>query len=371
MKSRADIVNDPKKESFLDFPSDIQRVIPSVARDAEATKIKRKLSMSCKSLYCFFQLDLDKSDAQRLLSYVLQGNAAEAKKMYEANPRLLFIEATAQEYAAGLDEHGEPVYRMETESPFKAAARAGDIWLLKDMKEQFGKVLNQSSDKRFDTLAEAQLAEVFPAGFEYPPSTYDFKDLVQAITHDPILINATHFVKPGQASPNTEKVLAEFRKDFLPGSKKVGYHFNLNELIKACEIYNSNYSQWNPYQAAVFWGQVVGYLERLVSACDAQALCQGIKNILDGKPLERSFNLDLYVNNEEKKISYYPLVVDPSCYLGGTFAVDSCWRAVGCGRLVWGSAVGLAAWLKNYVDQKQQDLKSLSNSCTNQLTSQK
>lgn len=40
-----------------------------------------------------------------LLSYVLQCNAEAAKKMYTANLRLLFIEATTKEYAAGLDEH--------------------------------------------------------------------------------------------------------------------------------------------------------------------------------------------------------------------------------------------------------------------------
>src|SRR5690348_11338790 len=120
MKSRKDRVNNPENVSLLDLHEEIiQKTIPSVVPDDEAIKIKRTLLMSCTTLHRFFQADLDKSEAQRLLTYVLQGNAKEAKKMYEANPRLLFIEATAQEYAAGIDEDGKPVYREVTESPFK------------------------------------------------------------------------------------------------------------------------------------------------------------------------------------------------------------------------------------------------------------
>src|SRR4029079_14466091 len=128
--------NDPKVIPLLDLPTDILRHMTSLFLDEEATQIKRKLSMTCKPLYSFFQQDLAKRDAQRLLTYVLQGDARKAKKMYEANPQLLFLEATAKDYAAGLDEHGKPVPRIVSDSPFKAAARAGDIWMLQEMKER-------------------------------------------------------------------------------------------------------------------------------------------------------------------------------------------------------------------------------------------
>lgn len=126
--------------NLLELPVDVLgTALPQAIMSLDgSTQIIATLSGTCQSLNSFFQPELDQRAAQQLLSLVLkptEENVKKAKKMYTANPRLLFIEATAYEYAAGLDDQLKNVHRTVKASPIRAMAGAGDRWLLKEVIE--------------------------------------------------------------------------------------------------------------------------------------------------------------------------------------------------------------------------------------------
>ena len=142
---------------------------------------------------------------------MLQGIAEKAKEMYAANPRLLFIEASAQDYAAGIDENDYAVYRTIVASPYRAALGAGDVGILKDMAHYFDQVIDKVSGKTGHQLAVEQLIEQFPNGIDYPPSTYDFSKLVNDYQMNKmfILIGENQMRKQKQYWRNLEKILCQ------------------------------------------------------------------------------------------------------------------------------------------------------------------
>jgi hypothetical protein len=324
-----------KAIGLLDLPIEIPTAaLPRVIESYDdQTKVMAALSSTCKPLYGFFQPELDQRAAQQLLSLVLKptkANLEKAKKMYTVNPRLLFIESMGEEYAAGLDENLKNIHRIVKASPIQAMAGAGDRWLLKEVIEtdEFKKYVNPASKKTANELATAEIKKQFPNGFDFPPSTYDFGPLIDAITNDQSLIQ--HNVP----SAATEELLAQFRKDFLPDAVVTsGHFFNLNELVRAFELYDANWQPWNGNQLSLFWRQVIGYFEGLVSGVTGEVISQGIMNVIDGKPPHRQYDFKNYVT--DKKESYFPLTADPTSRLGLTFGVDSDTAGGGMG----------AAWL--------------------------
>lgn len=326
--NRTDKAVDETETSFIDIPSP---VVTHIGSFLEKNKDKDKATFSrlCLTTHRFYQPEFDKQSAKKLLKHVLQGKKSEALKMIEANPKLLFIRATAEDYAKDLDDHRRIIQGW---SPLEAMFGTGDIDMQKAvLTTQLGwwnqAYVDQVPNGR--ELAAAQLHEKFPNGFDYPPSTYDYSPVVKAITNDQTLIQT------GRLSPETEETLAKFRKDFMPGVVKQGFHFNLNDLIKACEVYNENYRLWNDNQESLFWRKVIGFLERLVTAFDAQVISQGITDFVKWKQALRrgddSFDFHNYVTN--KKISYFPLDSDPLCRLGLGFGVDG-YYGLGWWRMV-------------------------------------
>lgn len=316
--------NDPI--NLLNLPGDILgTAIPAQVSERNATTIMGQLSNTCSALYNFFQPELNKQAVKQLLTYVLQGNAAKAKMMYTVNPGLLFMKSIAEEYAAGVDEDGKAVHRMVAGSPYQAALGAGDIWMLEEMAPYFDQVIDIETGKNGSDLAKEQLAQQFPNGFDYPPSTYDFSNIVTAITNDEALIQT------GKPSIATETILAQFRKDFMPGLVISGYHFNLNELITACGMCCQNQLSWNGKQENLFWRQIVGFLERLVSAVDAQVISESIIKIAEEKqPLNRSFviyNFNTVINYNfnsmfKEEFIYFPLDHYSNFRLGVNFGAN-------------------------------------------------
>lgn len=308
--------------SLLDLPTDVicTELPQAIVSSSDATNIMKTLSSTYTGFYSLFQSELDKRAAQQLLTYVLkptQANLEKAKKMYIANPRLLFIEATAYEYAAGLDDNLKNVYRKVQASPIRAMAGAGDIWLLKEVIEtdEFKKYVDAKSKKTAHELAADEINKQFPAGFDFPPSTYDFDPLIAEITYDQSLI------QNGIPSDVTESLLAQFRKDFLPNTVVTsGHFFNLNELVRAFELYNANWRLWQGNQLSLFWRQVVGYFEGLVSGVVGEVISQGIMNVLDGKLPVRQFDFKDDVTG--KKELYFPHS-DSTPRLVRSFGVDS------------------------------------------------
>lgn len=337
------------------------------------TKARAAVSKTCFDLYVASKEPRDKEAAKQLLKYILQPtaeNVENAVKMFTNLPRLLFIEATAPAYAAGIDETGNAVCQIIKASPYRAVLGAGDEDLLNRMKAHFDKVQNfgatadNPQGKTGWEVAREQFYQQFPNGIvAYPESIYDFNVLAAAITHDPILAhneyNPAIVKNPSEA---TKALLVQFRNDFLP--KEVvtsGHHFNLNHLLKAFEVYNAHWEQWNWNQRSLFWCQVIGYVERLVPAVDAQAFCQGLYYLLEQKqPLQRGFKVENWDNNGPT--SYFPCSAG-AVGLGFGFGI---YIAGGAATRCASSARGPCRGLKNYVEQKHQTLTALSNTLNSQ-----
>ena len=293
-------------DNILDLPNEMLVAIPTAASVQTSNKVMSTLFKTCTTFNNLFR---EKLAAQQLLELVLKptkANLDKAKKMWTANPRILFIEATAEEYAAGLDENLKNVHRIVKASPIRAMAGAGDIWLLKEVIEskEFKNYVDPVKNKTASQLAADEIKKQFPNGFDYPPSTYDYGPLLDAITNDQFENNA-----PSDA---TRALIAQFRNDFLPDNMVTsGHFFNLNELARAFELCEANSNAWLYLQASLFWKQVIGYLQRLVSGVIGEVISQGIKNACDGKAPWRGYQLIYHGGHlQYRHISYFPLQIN-------------------------------------------------------------
>lgn len=314
---------------LLKLPLDITtEALPRVIEsDDDQIKVMAALSSTCHTLHNVFQ---PKLDVKRLLELILKPtkeNLEKAKKMYCANPGLLFIESIGKEYAAGLDENFKNIHRVVKASPIRAMAGAGDIWLLKEVIETdaFKNYVDPVSKKSANELAADEIKKQFPDGFDFPPSKYHYDPLIAAITNDRLLIQ--HYI----LSDATKALLVEFRKHFLPDTVTSGHFFNLNHLVSAGEIYAENWSldsSWSMTQLRFFWCEVIGYFQGLVTGVVGEVISQGILNVIDGNAPRRQYEFRNGVSG--KKESYFPLAEDPRSRLGLYFGVDS--DRVGFGR---------------------------------------
>ncbi|EKD70420.1 MAG: hypothetical protein ACD_46C00539G0008 [uncultured bacterium] len=325
-KSRKDIVREdipkpkPNELSLLNLPNNLLLIpkgktesvsITSFFKENEITQVMGVLSNTCTTLHTLFQPSLtelaDKA-AAKLLEHVLKGEkqaVIDILNKYK-HPALLFLfrKAIAKDYSG----------RTINASPYQAALGAEDTDMLVMMETYFDKI----TDGRKQALK--QYKEQFPNGVKNARCDFNFRPLITVIKND---IFANH-----QPNETTKKELQKFQDYFTPKATdviKTGKHFNMNALIKAFEIYNQNYgsgSWWSEDQSSLFWRQVIGYLQRLVPACYAQAFCQGLYNVVEEKkPLVRDFKLD-------NGAVYYPLDRDHTSLLGKDFGVYS----FGCGR---------------------------------------
>ncbi len=266
----------------------------------------------------WIQPDLDERAAKQLMDYVLkptEENVKKAKAMIAANPKIMFIESTGVEWASGIDED-RVVPRRVKSSALKAALGTGDSEIYHFMAQYFDKVVYRDENGEIVETgiqrAQRQMQEQFPSGFEYPQVEAEFTTLmdkiVNALTNDP-------------TSPETQAVLNEFRHYFLPKEVTEGHHFNLNYLIEAFNRYGQHVAPWNENQLSLFWCQVIGYLERLVPAFDAQAFFQGLYDRIEqNQPPTRS--LTLYNFQSFSDISYFPAISSsPPTGLGVDFGV--------------------------------------------------
>lgn len=320
----------------------------------EATRIIAKISEIRKPYHAFFKPELDARKIKQTLIAVLQGNEKEALYFAKNHPEWFFIKIKkTKDYAMDLDGNCR---ELEDWSAYQAIFGTGDKDMFLD-KEDKPTEIKKCLDAYLDTLpnghamAYEQEQEKFPHGFDYPESTYDFTLLVDTIANDQQLIDT------GIPSDATFAVLAAFRADFKPGVVKTGYHFNMNDFIKAHAVYDQNWNPWNGNQLAFFSQYIIGFLDRLLSAPYMQRACQGTVN--QDQPLKRSYEVKNYVTN--KNIAVFPLDGDPSCRLGDGFLVDSYY---GVGRHGAGRR---AAWLcgspwrplENYVKKTQRSFQDL------------
>ncbi len=153
-----------------------------------------------------------------------------------------------------------------------------------------------------------------------------------------------------------EPALTEFRNYFTPVSViRKGRHFDVMLLVKAYKMYGKNYIQlgdWNSNMNNLCWTNVIGYLQRQLPACYAQAFCQGLVSIVVNKQLlQRSFHF------LEADYELFPLDQKPDFRLGYHYAGGQ-W-GLWDGKSSAERATSSAESLEIYIEQKQQRLAAI------------
>ncbi|HAU0673210.1 TPA: hypothetical protein JBG80_12150 [Legionella pneumophila] len=283
------------------------------------------LRLTSKTLNGVVFSELNPRAAQKLLTHVVKGEQAKAQAMIEKNPGLLLIKAKAIDYSG----------RTIIGTAFQGALGAGDkpMWEMmlpyfKDLKE--GEALRQ-------------FHEQFPHGIEDEVSAQELKDYYNAIA-SAIIHDEDHGLS----------VIAGFRKE-ITSQKEItqGKHFNLQHLLAAYQAYAANFNAFTNWENRdLFWQKVIGYVQRQMTAYDAQIYCSGVANVLDNKKsLART--LEFFDGQ-----TFFPLVDDSG--LGFEFACFSYYAAhshPGCPS----SPALPHGYLKSYVEQKQTRLLDLES----------
>ncbi|MDP3268430.1 MAG: hypothetical protein Q8M40_05210 [Legionella sp.] len=246
------------------------------------------LSLTSKTLRNFALPEQNLRAAQKLLTHVILGEQIEAETMIKHNPELLLIKSRSKDYAN----------RTIIATPFQAAIGAGD-------KPMWSMILPYFKDLE-KTEASQQFQEQFPN---------EIKDEISA---DKLIENYNKIALAIINDDNSYFSLMEkFRKEFtLTKVIKQGSHFNLQHLIAAYQAFINNLNNFNTQDKKdLFFKQIIGYVQRQLTAYDAQILCSGIKKVLDDETFfERK--LDLY-----KGKVFFPLIDNSG--LGYDFACIS------------------------------------------------
>lgn len=213
-----------------------------------------------------------------------------------------------------------------------------------------------------------QLAEIFPEGIEaheanQQRNVFDFNPIYTAIkdTYHRDLYPALQHTD--NDSP-LYHALNEFRCQFTEISHREKI-FNPQHLLRIVEMYVVHFSQCErdlDDRRDLFWRQIVGYVQRFMPACYAQACAQGLADFVKmnhdsaswrPKPFDRTVKL------KYSPLPYFPLDVDPRTRLGFDFAFSlSAGQAIYVERSGNGSVFSFAG-LKNFVEQKQQAFRTL------------
>lgn len=273
------------------------------------------------------------------------------KDMLEANPELLLWASDA------VDPAGNTIPRV---TPYQFALLAGDDYLAEIIAPYFEKLgergrvalaaQNAECKRDIDRMQTPDIAR-----------DYQFDDILKAIKEaSPEAVRAALACQFNESEYPLHAALAQFRQHFVPREITAGMHFNYNDLQAALNVYETEFNNLNngscdkyTNKSVLFWRQIIGYIERLLPACDRQAFGQGIYYITqEDETLKRSFNWRC-------DDGAFPHTVDDSSYSGLGY------RAA-CGR--WGGGMGeWAAWqtvrrvelYEYYVNRKNIKLNAL------------
>lgn len=278
---------------------------------------------------------------KRLLTHILRGEEDEALEMICANPNLLLSYGNANDYSGR-------VYREVT--PFQAALLSHDVRIGYKILPLFKQINKEGFDaqeekaKQFNTL--------FPEGLP-DQKPYDFSIIIQVISE-----SSAHDLQAAleKKQNNTPLCLAlnAFRKEFTSLAQEEIF-FNPQHLIKAFEVYRAQFDTWSQVQCDLFWRQVIGYIQRFVPTCYAQAFCQGLLSVVlmanyTELPEALLDGLCPRLLRFRDQSSYYPLTDSPA--LGFDDAVDS-------GGLVQGDKRLKSRWYKTELGLNQELLEQL------------
>ena len=277
--------------------------------------------------------------AIQLVQYIVYGDLKKSKALLQDNPTLL--ETLLTEKVTVIDYSRR---KVKQKTAFQAALCAMD-------DELCAMLANYMTNEEMTR----QYQEIFPDGHEsdYQEQTpFNFSKIMQAISEsqDEDVKKALSLELPN----NTElwEKLEKFRADFTKCSSQEAV-FNPQHLIKAFELYDSQFNNWSWNQRDLFWRQVVGFVQRFLPANIAMDFVQGLYNRVEEKEKAARSLKFRYGGG-----AMFPLDFDSFSGLGFEYACD--------GRGGMGFRAEGGAWcrrrcefdFKPYVKQKQQSWES-------------
>ncbi len=245
---------------------------------------------------------------QRLITHLLQrvvkGEQAQAEALLDKNPRLLLPNT-----GTTTDHIGRQIKGL---SPWQVALCNGDAEMLVMMQPKFDAIHlpTRGPDGKTTVITGEQIRlkqtqQIFPHGYEAhaakqaaAESVFNFDKIVAVINaarntwlYSDInlkgaILPATHAsvekTNEGAARPLTTALNA-FRRAFTEQSLNENI-YNPQHLLRAFEIYRDQYHRWNKDQHEVFWTQVIGFTQRFMPTCYAQAFAQGLNCLVNRQP---------------------------------------------------------------------------------------
>ncbi len=272
---------------------------------------------------------IQSNEVNPILQLVVYGEENKVKEALEA------VKSNSTQLSALLSDTGTVKdYSNRTITSMtllQAAAAAGDVDMCLMLKDYM-------SPEEFAT----QLTEIFRERIE---NTFNFDAILAAIRAANIRDLDAALNKTNNGSPIC-LALEEFRHQFseLSNNEKI---FNPQHLLRAFEVYNALWDQCErdgsdrDYKKRdLFWRQIIGYTQRFMPACYAQAFSQGLYYLVKVDQPDswrpEAFKRDLKLRCDN--FSYFPLPRDSRSGLGFDFAIYGRhgfgrFRATGAGDL--------------------------------------
>lgn len=265
------------------------------------------------------------------------GEETHALEMIEADPDLVTRKSTTADYSGRI---------LEDVTPYQIALQAGDEVLAEKIRDIYLEHDPENGQSELDT----QWNEVFGQGFDVHLEAQ--KAEAEAFEHDFInpLVDAITNASPDKLQAALDKQfdngseLCNQLNAFRAACESRSHHekvFNPFHLLKAFEKYNEKLDPWSVSRLRLFWRQVIGFEQRYLPANYAQGFCTGLGNLVENKPLKRTFTLHDVDNTGVTR--FYPIVSPhgPCSGLGFDFACYSYYEAAGAAVR---GGLGRAAW---------------------------
>ena len=247
-----------------------------------------QLSIASQNTNHTTQTELTHRTMHILLDHVVKGEEKATKIMLDANPALLLVNT-----ANTIDYSGKSIKDL---TAFQAAFCAGDADMVTMMQPYFS-ILDDG-----DEQMALQIKDIFPEGFDAHlahqlHARFDFTTAFTAIgtasdddVKDALILVGAECKQSDTArsKPDSELSLVEtmnrFREDFTNTSVHEQI-YNSQHLLEALRLYAStldpaNIEIWNWNKRDLFWRQIVGFCQRFVPTCTAQAFAQGLYYIV-------------------------------------------------------------------------------------------
>lgn len=320
------------------FPTLKQICVDLIVKDSLKLGTVENRLVEAEQIPANVKEDLQNAYLKPVMSAVVQGDVKNTEELIKARPRSL-LSAKSET----IDLSGRTIKYL---TPFQAALCGWDIEMCEMLKTYMS-----------DEEVASQFKEIFPQGFDQYYDAlipYDFNKIVDAITQS-TAAEVTAQLQREQTESPLAQVFKKFRKDFTQISC-AEIVFNPKHILKSFEAYDNQFDVWDQNKRDLFWRQVIGYLQRYMSAKFAQDYAQGLYQLVEGnKPAKRSFNY----NHGGGAI--FPITFDTSTGLGFEHA---CSFLGSKSKREW---FKLQNWMNNtsaYADYIEKNLQELSKYST-------